>query len=139
MRMNWNLTAAVVASFIVSACSGGGNGSSTPAGPSSTAPTVTINIVGIEGNAAYTPNPAPAASGSKLVFRNNTSVEHHLVMDDGSIDFGSVAAGASSAAQDLPPGGVGNYHCTNHPTMVGSINGTSAPEPPADGGGGVDY
>ena len=144
MRVNWTVSMMLVAAVAASACSGGGGNSSSsggsPTAPSNPATTtsVTVTINGITGNQAYNPNPVKAASGSKLVFKNNTSVEHHLVMDDGSMDFGTIAAGASSAAMDLPPGGAGNYHCTNHPSMVGSINGDAAPEPPADGGS-VDY
>jgi len=141
MRVKSILCAAltiVAAAFVLSACSGGGSnggGGSTPTSPSNpTTTTVTVAIDGITGNQAYNPNPVAAPAGSKLVFKNNTSVEHHIMMDDGSADFGTIAAGASSTPHDLPPGNTGNYHCTNHPSMVGSINGASAPEPPADGG-----
>jgi hypothetical protein len=37
-------------------------------------------------------------------------------------------------------GSGGNFHCTNHPTMVGSINGASAPpDPTPNQSGGYDY
>jgi plastocyanin len=143
--MNRILAAALASAFAVAGCSGGyGGGGSTPTAPSpstggdATATNVTVSIVGIDGSRAYTPNPVSADSGSRIVFRNNTSVEHHIVMDDGSIDFGAIAAGASSAPHDLPAGNAGTFHCTIHPSMVGSINGSSAPEPP-DSGGGVTY
>jgi hypothetical protein len=55
-------------------------------------------------------------------------------MDDRSIDFGNLAPGASSAARSV--GGGGNFHCDNHPSMVGSINGATAPEPPPGSGDG---
>jgi hypothetical protein len=48
-------------------------------------------------------------------------------MDDGSVDFGDIAAGGSSE-RELRTGG-GNYHCTIHRTMVGSINGQLPAEP----------
>ncbi len=141
MRMNWTLAAALVSAFALSACSSGGAGSdggggSTPTSPSPTTSStaVTVSIVGNDGNQAYTPNPVHADTGSQIVFKNNTSVLHHIVMDDGSIDFGEIGAGGSSLAHDLPAGNAGNYHCTIHPTMVGSINGDVAPDPPSDGG-----
>jgi hypothetical protein len=55
-------------------------------------------------------------------------------MDDGSNDFGQLAVGASSAPRGVGSGG--NFHCTIHPSMVGSINGTVAPEPPPGSGDG---
>ena len=56
---------------------------------------------------------------------NYTTETHHIVMDDGSVDFGEIAAGGSSE-RELRTGG-GNYHCTIHRTMVGSINGRAPP------------
>ena len=55
---------------------------------------------------------------------------HHIVMDDGSGDAGSIVPGASSTL--MLKGNGGNYHCENHPTMVGSINSATAPDPPSD-------
>jgi hypothetical protein len=69
-----------------------------------------------------------------LIFRNNDPLQtHHIVMDDGSVDFGNLAPGASSQAKAV---GSGNFHCANHPSMVGSINGQTAPEPPPGSGDG---
>ena len=90
--------------------------------------TATIRIVGSSGNSAFTPNPIQAATGSMIVWVNNTSATHHIVLDDGSV-VGDVAPGASSAPLQLKSGS-GNYHCTIHSTMIGSINGASAPQPP---------
>jgi hypothetical protein len=70
-----------------------------------------------------------------LVWKNSTDVTHHIVMDDGSAVIGDIAPGTSSAAIQLKGAG-GNFHCTNHPSMVGSINGATAPEPPPGSGGG---
>jgi hypothetical protein len=54
-------------------------------------------------------------------------------MDDGSADFGSLSPGASSQAKAVTSG---NFHCANHPSMVGSINGAVAPVPPPGSGNG---
>ena len=70
-----------------------------------------------------------------MIFKNNdTTTTHHIVMDDGSIDFGSLSPGASSPAKSVGAGG--NFHCANHPSMVGSINGAVAPTPPPGSGDG---
>ncbi len=148
MRVSWTLAALAGVALAIAACSSptepsnggnsGGSGSGSGGGGGSTGTTtVTVDIVGTAGNAAYSPNPVHADAGNMLVWKNSTSVEHHIVMDDGSADFGTIAAGASSAAVALPGAG-GNYHCVNHPSMVGSINGAAAPDPPDDGGG-VNY
>jgi plastocyanin len=143
MRFSWTLI--VVAVLAASGCSGGGgsNGSVTPTptptpGPSGGTNAVTVDIVGSSGSQAFSPNPVQAASGMMVVWKNDTTVVHHLVMDDGSADFGNIAPGASSLATAVSASG-GTYHCLNHPSMVGSINGSSAPQPPADGGGDVTY
>lgn len=109
--------------------------STTPA-PSTPAPTtasVTVSIVGIAGSAAFSPNPVQATTGN-IVWKNDTSVTHVLVMNDGR-SIGTVNPGASVTMPLTGTGG--DYHCTNHPTMVGSINGAAAPTPPS--GTGSDY
>ncbi len=124
-----------LAAFVMTAaCSGGGSPATTPTAPSSGGATspVTVAIVGIDGNRSYRPNPVQS-TGQAVVFRNDDTVAHRIVMDDGSADFGTLTPGASSAARAVNGG---NYHCTLHPSMVGSINGTAAPEPPAGSGNG---
>ena len=134
---------AVIALWAIS-CGGGGGSYSTPTTPSSSTPApststgVTVNIVGTSGNTSFSPNPVQAASGSTIVWKNSTSVAHHLVMDNGGAVIGDV--GANATVTTAIPGTGGNFHCTNHPTMVGSINGSSAPPTPTPNpSGGYDY
>jgi plastocyanin len=140
---------AIAALWAVSCGGGGGGAYSTPTTPSSSTSTptppaagagtasATVNIVGIAGSVAFTPNPVEAATGVTLAFKNTTSVVHHIVMDDGTV-VGDVAPGAS--INMTVKSASGNYHCTNHPTMVGSINGATAPPPPTqDPSGGYTY
>ena len=141
MRSALLRSAALAAAVGMWSCSGGGSSSNsgtptsptptspapTPA-PAPTAPTVAINIVGSDGNTAYQPNPVKANTGDTLLFKNNDSTAHHVVMDDGSADLGEIAPGASRSA--TLKGAGGNFHCTIHPSMVGSVNGATAPEPP---------
>ncbi len=111
-----------------------GGGSSAPSSPSGTAGSaVTVTISATNGNLSYAPNPVQTA-GQPLLFMNNDRVTHHIVMDDGSVDFGTLAAGASSVARAVSGGG--NYHCTIHPSMVGSVNGAVAPTPQPGSGDG---
>jgi plastocyanin len=124
-------------------CGGGGGSYSTPTptSPTSTTPApaggVTVNIVGNTGSAAFNPNPAQASAGSAIIWKNATSAAHHLVMNDGTL-IGDIAPGASLTT--TLNGSGGNYHCTIHPTMVGSLNGASAPsDPMPNPGGGYSY
>src|SRR5689334_25396670 len=83
---------------------GGSSGSSTPTNPSPTptptptTSTVTVSIVGQSGSQAYNPNPVTMKNGDTIVFKNSDSTTHHIVMDNGSMDFGDVAPGASKSA-----------------------------------------
>jgi plastocyanin len=128
----------VLAAAVSAAQCGGGGSNSTPSAPAPTTPSiVTVSIAGLLGNRSYVPDPVPVASGGQVMFKNNdltTAVGHHIVMDDGSIDFGNLAPGASSSAKSVGVGG--NFHCVNHPSMVGSINGAVAPTPPPGSGDG---
>lgn len=136
MRSSMILITVLAAAVSASRCSGGGGGSSqslTTPGPSSNG--VTVRIVGSAGNTAFNPNPVQAATGNVLVWKNETALIHHIVMDDGSADLGNIAAGASSTEMQLKSAG-GNFHCVNHPSMVGSINGATAPTPPPGSGDG---
>jgi plastocyanin len=111
----------VILAAFLSGCAGEGTGT----GPDANA--VAINIVSSSGGTAYTPNPATVSMGARVMLRNFTTEAHHIVMDDGSIDFGQITAGGSSE-RELRTGG-GTYHCTIHRSMVGSINGQVPPEP----------
>ena len=127
--MGSRLTACAAALLALAASGCGGSVSSSPTSPSP-APSgaVTIAIVGQNGSMAFTPNPA-SAGGQAVVFRNNDGVTHRVVLNDGSIDTGDIAPGATSAAVQMPASG-SNYHCSIHPGMIGAINPASGGAPP---------
>ncbi len=107
---------------------GGGSGYTAP----SSTNTPTITIVGQNGTQAFTPNPA-SFGGQQVVFKNNDSTTHHIVLNNGSVDTGDIAPGATSRAVTMPTTGT-NYHCSIHPGMIGSSNAASgAPPPPCEG------
>ena len=104
---------------------------------------VIISIIGTFGSAAFAPNPILANMGDMIVWQNNDTRMHHIVLDDGVTDFGDVMPGQASLPTALTTRAA-TFHCTIHPTMVGSINGELAPEPympppPDDYGGGYGY
>ena len=95
----------------------------TPAPAPAPAPTppsglVTINIVGVNGAQSFSPNPATLPAGQMVVWRNIDSVTHRVVLDNGSLDTGNLAPGASSQPMSI---NAGPYHCSIHPSMVGTV------------------
>ena len=128
--------------FWVCSCSGGGG--ATPTAPSSpgTPNAITITIMRQAGAQSFSPNPA-SAGGQMVVFRNADSIVHRVQLNDGAVDTGDIAPGATSRGIQMPATGT-NYHCSLHPTMVGAVNGPAGAPPPACegpycGDGGVNY
>ena len=136
MRGKGSIAVAIATALLSISCGGGGGGgSSTPTSPSTPAPggggggtTVTIAITGQGGKLAFTPNPVNVAAGQTVVFKNNDTVAHHVMLDDGTVQTPDSAPGATSAAVTI--GANKSYHCTIHPGMVGGFNGTEVETPP---------
>lgn len=123
MIINRRLVAAGVLAVAAAGVSGcGGYGGSAPAAPSTSSSlppgTVVIEIVGINGAMSFSPNPTAITPGQPMVWHNADSVTHRVVFNDGEVDTGNIAPGASSA----PVGAAapGPYHCSIHPVMVGT-------------------
>jgi plastocyanin len=93
----------------------------------------TVNIVGISGPAAFSPNPVSVPSGMTLTWHNTSGTTHHLVQDGGGFDTGEISAGSTAAIMVNSTGGM-TYHCMIHPTMTGGINTSSTGTPPPGGG-----
>jgi plastocyanin len=129
------LTALAVA-FVVTACGGGSYGGGntptpTPGGDGSGAST--ISIVGDRGNQSFTPNPGSSGQDQMVTWRNTDNTAHRIVLNDGTLDTGDIAPGATSRAVRIPANGT-NYHCTIHPGMIGSIRAAGGePGPPCTG------
>jgi len=135
MRLGLVGGAALVAVVGIWACGGGGGGDRS-AGP--TAPSAggsagtTVGIVGNRGAQSFNPNPSEAGQGSTIAWRNDDGTTHRIVFNDGSLDTGNIAPGTSSPAMRVGTDGA-NYHCTIHPTMVGSIRASSGSPPTCQG------
>jgi len=100
-----------------------------PPVPAPAPPIITIGIVGSVGSLAFAPNPSQAAVGDLIVWTNNDAFPHRIVLGDGTV-VGDVAAGASTAPVALTSAAM-TYHCSIHPSMVGSITSAAAdPAPP---------
>jgi plastocyanin len=130
--MRNSLRACIAAAIVIaSACGGGGGSSSTPTSPSTAGGAVTITITGQNGAQSFSPNPA-TAGGQTVVFKNNDSVAHRVVLNDGTIDTGDIAPGATSRAVTMPSSGT-NYHCSLHAGMVGAVSATTGQTPECEG------
>ena len=106
----------------------GGNGSSSGGGANKSSPTpsspssvVTVNVVAITGAQSFSPNPATLPTGQMVVWHNVDTITHRVVLNDQSVDTGNLAPGASSQPMAIGAAG-GQYHCSIHPVMVGSVN-----------------
>ena len=127
------LTASLLVGLSTGAACGGSSTAPTP--PPSNTPT--INIVGQNGIQAFSPNPS-SFGGQAVVFRNNDSVTHRVILHDGGVDTGDIAPGATSRTVTMPSTGT-NYHCSIHPGMIGSVAGASGAPPPCEGDYCVGY
>jgi plastocyanin len=110
-----------------------GNGSSansgTPTAPTQSIPgVVTINVVAVNGAQSFSPNPATLPTGQMVVWHNVDTITHHVVLNDGSVDTGDLTPGASSQPMAIAAAG-GQYHCSIHPVMVGSVNQNTSTSP----------
>ncbi len=113
-------------------------GSSSPAMP--TPPiggggaSTAVSIVGINGNQSFAPNPVSIAVGQTIAWKNNDPGGniHHIVADNGSFDAGVIGPGATGATVTVGNGAI-PYHCANHPTMIGTINGSQGNGPTGPG------
>ena len=117
------------------ACSGSGYSSGGAGGPAAPTPAtsngiVTIDVVAINGAQSFSPNPAALAAGQMVVWRNVNNTTHRVVLNDRSVDTGDLAPGASSQPMAIGAAS-GQYHCSIHPGMVGSVNQDTSTPPPA--------
>ena len=83
---------------------------------------MTINVLGVNGAQSFSPNPATLPAGQTVVWHNIDSITHRVVLNDGSIDTGNLSPGASSRpmAINVPNNG-DPYHCSIHPSMIGTL------------------
>jgi plastocyanin len=81
---------------------------------------MTITIGGINGAMSFSPNPASVRVGQQVVWHNAHSITHTAT--GGSFDTGNIGPGGTSAPITLSASGTIGYHCTIHPSMVGTLS-----------------
>jgi plastocyanin len=125
MRVYVTISAVVVLGLSVWGCGGNSYSNGNTGNPVTPTPSipgvVTINVVAVNGAQSFSPNPATLPAGQMVVWHNVDGVTHHVVLNDRSVDTGDLAPGASSRPMAIAAAG-GQYHCSIHPSMVGSVN-----------------
>ena len=96
--------------------------------PTPSSGVVTINVVRENGAQSFSPNPATLPAGQMVVWHNIDSITHRVVLNNGSLDTGDLRSGASSQAMSIT-GGLGGYHCSIHPSMVGTLQPATTDSP----------
>jgi copper binding plastocyanin/azurin family protein len=84
-------------------------------------PDMFITITGENGNMSYSPSSATAKVGQTVIWRNADSTTHTATANGGAFNTGTIGPGGQSS---LLMGSAGNfnYHCSIHPSMVGSLS-----------------
>jgi plastocyanin len=100
----------------------GGSNMSGVSGPTPPTPprNFMVDIAEINGPNSFFPSPVTVGFQQIVVWRNADSVTHDVVFDDRSVDTGRLAPGTLSQPITVSPG-TWAYHCSIHPTMVGTI------------------
>jgi plastocyanin len=111
-------------------CGGGGSNNSNPMAPTPTttggggggvAADVTITINGMDGAQSFSPSPGSVKVGQTVAWRNSDSLAHTATADGGAFNTGTIAPGATSSPIMMSAAGSFAYHCSFHPSMVGSL------------------
>lgn len=125
MRVFVTVSTVIALGLSVSGCSGSSYSSGNSGNPSTPSPAipgvVTINVVAVNGAQSFSPNPATLPAGQMVVWHNVDNITHRVVLNDRSVDTGELTPGASSQPMAIAAAG-GQYHCSIHPVMVGSVN-----------------
>ncbi len=124
-----NFALAVVVSLslaLVVACGGSSSSPATPTTPpsgggGSTTATVTVSIVGMNGDQSFSPNPVSVKVGQSIAWHNSDVITHTATQDGGGFNTGSIAPGTTSSPITMNTAGTFSYHCSIHPSMVGTV------------------
>jgi plastocyanin len=82
---------------------------------------MTIRIVGISGGMSFSPSSATVAVGQQVRWHNADSITHTASQDGGGFDTGAIPPGGTSGPITFSSAGAASYHCSIHPSMVGSL------------------
>jgi plastocyanin len=114
MRMRWLF---LVAPAVLLACGDDSNSPSTP-----DADVLIVSGASSKGPNAYDPNPftVSLAAGGVVKWGNDDGTTHTVTADNVSFNSGNIGSGNTFSHTFVALGTV-TYHCSLHPTMVGTI------------------
>jgi plastocyanin len=126
---NWIPLVGVVVALLALAyaCGGSSYNPNTPTTPTpasgsgSASADVTITIVGMNGSLSFSPNPAIVKVGQTVSWKNADTLTHTATADGGAFNTNGVGTGSTSAPITMAAAGSFAYHCTVHPSMVGTL------------------
>lgn len=125
-KRNLRILAVVAGLAAAAACAGSGYGSNptpmptpTPGSGGSGSADVTITINGMLGSASFSSNPAAVKVGQTVAWRNADSTAHTAT--GSGFDTGALAPGQTSRSISFTTAGNVDYHCSIHPSMVGTL------------------
>lgn len=120
-RLKLTTGAVILAAVAYTGCS-----SNTPTNPTPVTPPpadVTITIVGMNGAQSFNPDPVTIKVGQTVAWRNADTTTHNATSDTaGAFVTGSIGPGGTSTPIKMNAAGSFAYHCSIHPTMVGTLN-----------------
>ncbi len=118
MTKSLSLSILAAATLAIAAC-----GSSSPSSPStaSPGPDVTINITGINGANSFAPSPTTVNLGQRVIWKNTDTRSHDAAADGGTFTTPVLSSGTASDPVTMNTRGTFTYHCSIHPSMVGTI------------------
>jgi plastocyanin len=93
---------------------------------------MTINVIGVNGEKSFSPNPSTVPAGQKVVWHNADTVTHRVLLDDETVDTGNLPPGATSQPMTIDGSG-GPYHCVIHPAMSGTVSRLAQLAPACEG------
>ena len=106
-----------LAAFALAACS-----DSTSNNPPSDSDVLIVDNAETMGANAYDPNPFTISLATQTTVKwGNGDGETHTVTADGATFSSGNIGGGGSFSHTFAAAGTFNYHCTIHPTMVGTI------------------
>jgi plastocyanin len=81
-----------------------------------------VEILGESGNMSFAPAAASLQVGQQVRWHNADTTVHTATQDGGGFDTGFLLPGATSAPITLTAAGTLRYHCSVHPSMVGTLD-----------------
>ena len=70
---------------------------------------------------SYSPSSANVKVGQQIFWRNADTISHTATQNGGGFDTGGIGPGGTSGPFTVSTAGSINYHCSFHPSMVGTL------------------